>query len=171
MLDVGILTISDKGAQGKRDDISGNVIRESFAALGCRIAQYEIVPDEGEVISQRLADWADRGEVDVIITTGGTGLSPRDVTPEATLSVVDKVVPGLAEAMRARSLEKTPMAMLSRAMAGVRAQCLIVNLPGSPRAVRECLDVVMPAIPHAIEIIKGEVTEHSCQEHRPVNAH
>ena len=102
--------------------------------------------------------------MDVILTTGGTGLSQRDVTPEATLSVVDKVVPGFAEAMRVKTFDSTPMAMLSRATAGVRGRSLIINLPGSPKAVRECLDVILPAIPHAVEIIKGEVTEHKLPE-------
>jgi molybdenum cofactor synthesis domain-containing protein len=106
-------------------------------------------------------EWADAGDVDVILTNGGTGLAARDVTPEATLAVVDRSVPGIAEAMRAKSLEKTPMAMLSRAVAGQRGRCLIVNLPGSPKAVRECLEGILPAIPHAVEIIKGVVTEHS----------
>lgn len=161
MFKVGILTISDKGAQGQRYDKSGEVIRDSLSHLDIHIVKYEIVPDEMDVICHKLVGWADEGEVDVIITTGGTGLSQRDVTPEATLSVVDKVVPGFTEAMRAKSLSKTPMAMLSRATAGVRGKCLIINLPGSPKAVRECFEVVLPAIPHAIEIIKGEVTEHS----------
>jgi molybdopterin adenylyltransferase len=164
MITVGILTISDKGAQGQRHDRSGEVIRESLSQLGSQIIKYDIVPDELEVIAGMLAEWADKGGVDVILTTGGTGLSQRDVTPEATLSVIDKSAPGFAEAMRAKSLEKTPMAVLSRATAGVRGQCLIINLPGSPKAVRECLEVVLPAIPHAVEIIKGEVTEHIIEE-------
>ena len=161
MLTVGILTISDKGARGQRLDESGKIIRDIFSSLDSQVTKYEIVPDEVEIIRQKLAEWADEGATDVIITTGGTGLSQRDVTPEATLAILDKVVPGFAEAMRTKSLEKTPMAMLSRATAGVRGKCLIINLPGSPRAVRECLEVIMPAIPHAVEIIKGVVTEHS----------
>lgn len=161
MLTIGILTISDKGARGQRYDESGQTIRDIFSDLGGDIVSYEIVPDEMDVICQKLAEWADNKETDVIITTGGTGLGERDVTPEATIAVVDRVVPGLAEAMRAGSLSKTPMAMLSRATAGVRGKCLIINLPGSPRAVRECLEVVLPAIPHAVDIIKGVVTEHS----------
>ena len=161
MLTIGILTISDKGARGQRYDESGQTIRDIFSDLGSDIAGYEIVPDEMDVIRRKLAEWADNKETDVIITTGGTGLGERDVTPEATIAVVDRVVPGLAEAMRAASLSKTPMAMLSRATAGVRGKCLIINLPGSPKAVRECLEVVLPAIPHAVDIIKGVVTEHS----------
>jgi molybdenum cofactor synthesis domain-containing protein len=161
MLNIAILTISDKGSQGQRRDISGEVIREVVSRMESTIIKYEIVPDEREVIAGKLIEWADGGEVDVILTTGGTGLARRDVTPEATLSVIEKEVPGFAEAMRAKSLEKTPMAVLSRAVAGLRGQCLIINLPGSPKAVRECLEVALPAIPHAMEIIKGEVTEHT----------
>jgi molybdopterin adenylyltransferase len=161
MFTIGILTISDKGARGQRYDESGQTIRDIFSDLGSDIVSYEIVPDEMDVIRQKLAEWADNKETDVVITTGGTGLGERDVTPEATIAVVDRVVPGLTEAMRACSLRKTPMAMLSRATAGVRGKCLIINLPGSPRAVRECLEVVLPAIPHAVDIIKGVVTEHS----------
>ena len=161
MLNVGILTISDKGWHGQRHDESGKVIKDSLSLLDSHVAKYEIVPDEMDVISHKLAEWADEGNVDVIITTGGTGLSQRDVTPEATLSIVDKVVPGFAEAMRAKTFNRAPMAILSRATAGVRGRCLIVNLPGSPKAVGECLEVILPVIPHAVEIIKGEVTEHS----------
>lgn len=161
MLKIGILTISDKGAQGQRRDESGQVIRDSFSPSDSRIVKYEIVPDEMDVICHKLVEWADEGNADIIITTGGTGLSQRDVTPEATLAIVDKVVPGFAEAMRIKTFNNTPMAMLSRATAGVRGKCLIINLPGSPKAVRECLEVILPAIPHAVEIIKGEVTEHS----------
>ena len=161
MLTVGILTISDKGALGQRYDESGQTIRDILSDLDSEVVNYEIVPDERDVICQKLMEWADSGETDVIITTGGTGLGERDVTPEATTAVVDRVVPGFAEAMRAKSLSKTPMAMLSRATAGVRGHCLIINLPGSPRAVSECLEVVLPAIPHAVDIIKGVVTEHS----------
>jgi len=161
MFTVSILTISDKGARGLRDDESGQAIRDIFSELDSEIVSYEIVPDEFDVIRQKLAEWADSGETDIIITTGGTGLGERDVTPEATMAVVDRVVPGLAEAMRAISLSKTPMAMLSRATAGIRGRCLIINLPGSPKAVRECLEVLLPAIPHAVDIIKGVVTEHS----------
>jgi len=161
MLNTGILTISDKGSRGQREDKSGEVIREMLSGINSTVVKYEIVPDEQGVIADKLAEWADSGGLDVILTTGGTGLGPRDVTPEATLSVLDKTVPGIAEAMRARSLEKTPMAVLSRATAGVRGQCLIINLPGSPKGVQECLGVIVNTLPHAVEIIKGEVTEHS----------
>lgn len=161
MLTVSILTISDKGARGQRYDESGQIIRDIFSELDSEIVNYEIVPDERDVICRKLAEWADSGDTDIIVTTGGTGLGERDITPEATMAVVDRLVPGLAEAMRAESLSKTPMAMLSRATAGIRGRSLIINLPGSPKAVRECLEVVLPAIPHAIDIIKGVVTEHS----------
>ena len=161
MINAGILTVSDKGSRGQRQDKSGEVIRGMLARLEFTIIKYEVVPDEADIIAARLVDWADSGQVDVIITDGGTGLARRDVTPEATLSVIDKEVPGIVEAMRGKSLEKTPLAMLSRAVAGMRGGCLIVNLPGSPKAVRECLEVILPAIPHAVEIIKGEVTEHT----------
>jgi len=161
MFRLGILTISDKGARGERIDESGQAIRDSLSFLvDSYIAKYEVVPDEMDVIAGKLAGWADEGSVDIILTTGGTGLSQRDVTPEATISIVDKVVPGFAEAMRAKTFSLTPMAMLSRVVAGIRGRCLIVNLPGSPEAVRQCLGVVLPVIPHAVEIIQGEVTEH-----------
>ncbi len=161
MINAAILTVSDKGSRGQRQDISGGLIREMLAGIEISVVKYEIVPDEMEVITTRLAEWADGGGVDIILTSGGTGLAARDITPEATLAVVDRAVPGIAETMRVKSLEKTPMAMLSRAVAGLRGQCLIINLPGSPKAVRECLEVVLPAIPHAVEIIKGEVTDHT----------
>ena len=164
MFYAGILTISDKGAQGERDDKSGVVIRDMLSQLDCKVNEYEIIPDEKEIIANELLEWGDEGTVDVIFTTGGTGLSDRDVTPEATLSVVDRIVPGFAEAMRVRTLDITPMAMLSRATAGVRGKCLIINLPGSPKAVQECLEIILPAVQHAIEIIKGEVTEHNLPE-------
>jgi molybdopterin adenylyltransferase len=161
MLNIAILTISDKGSRGQRQDKSGEVIRAALAQIESNIVKYEVVPDERDIIAGKLTEWADGGGVDVILTSGGTGLAPRDVTPEATLQVIDKNVPGFAEAMRVKSLEKTPMAVLSRAVSGLRGQCLIINLPGSPKAVQECLEVVLPAIPHAVEIIKGEVTEHT----------
>jgi molybdenum cofactor synthesis domain-containing protein len=164
MINIGILTISDKGAKGQRQDKSGEVIRDAASLMNGKVVKYEIVPDEKDIIAATLSAWADSGKVDLILTTGGTGLSKRDVTPEATLSVVDREVPGIVEAMRVKSLEKTPTAMLSRAVSGQRGRCLIINLPGSPKAVSECLEVIIPAIPHAVEIIKGEVTEHSLQD-------
>lgn len=157
MFTVGILTISDKGWRGERQDKSGEVAREVLSGIGAQIANYDIVPDEKKLIAEKLIKWAE--EVDIIITTGGTGLSPRDITPEVTLSVIDRVVPGFAEAMRAESLKKTPHAVLSRAVSGIRGSCLIINLPGSPKAVRECLEVVLSALPHAVETLKGQASE------------
>ena len=162
MFNLGILTVSDKGSQGQRYDESGKVIRETLSDN--RVVKYEIIPDEADVIADKLVEWADEDSVDVILTTGGTGLSQRDVTPEATLSIVDKVAPGFTEAMRAETFNTTPFAILSRSVAGVRKRCLIINLPGNPKAIRECLAVILPAIPHAVEIIKGEVTEHTTPE-------
>ncbi len=160
MINSGILTISDKGWHGQRHDASGEIIRDSLSQLKSHVVAYEIVPDEADVIAGKLTEWADGGKMDVILTTGGTGLGPRDVTPEATLSVSDKVVPGIAEAMRASTSVMAPFAVLSRAVAVIRGKCLIINLPGSPKAVQECLQAILSVIPHAVEIIKGEVTEH-----------
>jgi molybdopterin adenylyltransferase len=159
MFTVGILTISDKGSTGERQDRSGEAIREVLSGADVSIANYDVVPDEKELIVEKLVEWADKDNLDVVVTTGGTGLTPRDVTPEATLAVVDRIVPGFAEAMRAESLKKTPHAMLSRAVVGTRGKCLIVNLPGSPKAVRECLQVILPALPHAVETLKGQAGE------------
>jgi len=159
MFTAGILTISDKGSKGERQDTSGEAIREILSSMDVRIVNYDIVPDEKELIVEKLVKWADEDNLDVVVTTGGTGLTPRDVTPEATLAVVDRIVPGFAEAMRAESLKKTPHAMLSRAVVGTRRKCLIVNLPGSPKAVRECLQVILPALPHAVETLKGQAGE------------
>jgi molybdenum cofactor synthesis domain-containing protein len=156
---VGILTISDKGFIGERQDKSGEAIREILSALDVAVVNYDIVPDEKDLIVEKLVKWADADDLDVVFTTGGTGLTPRDVTPEATLAVVDRIVPGFAEAMRTESLKKTPHAMLSRAVVGTRGKCLIVNLPGSPKAVRECLEAILPALPHAVETLKGQAGE------------
>ena len=159
MFTAGILTISDKGSRGERQDKSGEAIREILSSIDVRIVNYDVIPDEKELIVEKLVRWADEDNLDVVVTTGGTGLTPRDVTPEATLAVVDRIVPGFAEAMRAESLKKTPHAMLSRAVVGARGKCLIVNLPGSPKAVRECLEVILPALPHAVETLKGQAGE------------
>ena len=163
MYTLGILTVSDKGWQGEREDVSGSVIRELLGAHGANVVKCEIVPDEREFISARLVKWADEDGIDLILTTGGTGLSQRDITPEATFAVLDRLAPGFTEAMRAESLKKTAMAMLSRAIAGTRGNTLIINLPGSPKAVSECLDVILPAIPHSLEVLRGEASE--CGKH------
>jgi molybdopterin adenylyltransferase len=160
VLRVGILTVSDKGARGERADTSGQAIRELLASLQAAVAHYEIVPDEREVIASRLQGWADEAGLDLILTSGGTGLSPRDVTPEATLEVVQRLVPGMAEAMRQEGLKHTPMAMIGRGVVGVRGRTLIVNLPGSERAVRESLAQLLPVLPHALEMLRGEAGDH-----------
>jgi len=152
---LGILTSSDLGSQGKREDTSGQAIREMMTSRGYTVVQYQVVPDDAEVIGSRLREWADSGEVDLVLTTGGTGLGPRDVTPEATSAVIERPVPGLAEAMRLQTMKSTPLSLLSRGVAGTRGRCLIVNLPGSPRGVRECLEVVLPALDHAVEVLHG----------------
>lgn len=157
---VGILTVSDKGSRGQRVDTSSGAIRELLAGLSAQVERYEVVPDEQDVIAGRLRAWADEERLDLILTTGGTGLSPRDVTPEATLSVIDRSVPGMAEAMRQAGLGQTPMAMLSRAVAGLRGRTLIVNLPGSERGVRQNLAQLLPVLPHALETLRGEAGDH-----------
>lgn len=156
----GVLTISDKGSRGERVDESGQVAQHHIKRLAdFQIAKYEIVPDEKEIIADKLREWADNGGLDLIITSGGTGLAPRDVTPEATMKVVDRLVPGLTEIMRVETKKNSPTAVLSRAVAGSRGKCLIVNLPGSPGGVRECLEVILPVIPHALETLAGKVFE------------
>ena len=159
MFKVAILTISDRGAKGEREDTSGPLIQEMVRNLPGEVVHYEIIPDEKEKIAEALKKSADRLKADLILTTGGTGLSPRDVTPDATLAVIDKEVPGFSEAMRAESLKKTPHAMISRAITGIRGSSLIVNLPGSPKSVRENLSVILPALPHALSKLKGDPSE------------
>ena len=131
------------------------MIKELITKIGGEVIAYEVVPDEREVIAEKLIQYTDQEQIDLVLTTGGTGLGPRDVTPEATIDVVERLIPGIAEAMRLKGLTKTPHAMLSRAVAGSRRGTLIINLPGSPRAVRENLEVVLPAIPHALDILQG----------------
>jgi molybdenum cofactor synthesis domain-containing protein len=160
----GILTISDKGSQGLRSDESGQTARELLEAEGFLVEKTGIVPDEADRIQEVLEEWADREDLCLILTSGGTGLSPRDVTPQATHKAIDYEIPGIAEAMRAAGLSITPHAMLSRAVSGVRGRCLIINLPGSPKAVRENLEVVLPALGHALDKIAGDPTECARQD-------
>ncbi len=156
MFRAGIITVSDKGSQGKREDKSGPVIAEMLAGAAVSIVETVIIPDEVEQIVAALIRMADEEKLDLILTTGGTGVSPRDLTPDATRQVLDKEIPGLAEAMRAASMKITPHAMISRAMAGIRGRSLIINLPGSPKGARENLSVVLPALTHAMEKIQGD---------------
>ncbi len=155
MIRIAILTVSDKGAAGTRPDVSVDEIRK---LLGERFSEtaYEIVPDELEQVRAQLTAWADSGEVDLILTTGGTGLAPRDRTPEATRTVLDFEVPGLAEVMRAEGVKKNPKAALSRGLVGARKETLIVNLPGSPKGAKESLEAVLGVLPHAIDTLKAE---------------
>ncbi|HLC25134.1 MAG TPA: MogA/MoaB family molybdenum cofactor biosynthesis protein [bacterium] len=157
---VGVLTISDRGARGEREDGNYQTIREMMTGIGAQMAHYEVIPDEKGVIRDRLIALADDLHLDLVLTNGGTGLAPRDVTPDATLEVIDKEVPGMAEAMRLEGLKKLPLAMISRAVAGIRGRTLIINLPGSPKGVRENLAVVLPALPHAIDKLRG--SEEDC---------
>ncbi|MHB1127476.1 MAG: molybdopterin adenylyltransferase [Bacillota bacterium] len=159
MFKVGIITASDKGSCGEREDLSGPLIGEIVARIGGEIEAYEVVPDDRPKLEAKLREYVDHLKVDLILTTGGTGFSPRDVTPEATLAVIERTVPGIAEAMRQESMKVTPRAMLSRAVAGIRGRTLIVNLPGSPKAVKECLEVILPALPHGLEILRGTTGE------------
>ncbi len=158
MVTVGIITVSDRSSRGQRDDLSGPAIRQWAEGKGYEVRSEVIVPDETGDITRALVKLSDDG-LDLILTTGGTGFAPRDVTPEATLSVVEKQAPGFAEVMRMRSFQITPHAMLSRAAAGIRKKSLIINLPGSPKAVRENLGFIEAAIPHAVELLQSRVTD------------
>ncbi|KYH28277.1 MULTISPECIES: MogA/MoaB family molybdenum cofactor biosynthesis protein [Clostridium] len=159
MFKVGILTASDKGYLGQREDKSGKVIEEVMTNNGYDVAYYKILPDEREMISKELIKMCDILKLDLILTTGGTGFSPRDWTPEATLDVIHRETPGISEAMRYYSLKITPKAMLSRGVSGIRNNSLIINLPGSPKAVRENLECIFPALKHGLEILKGISSE------------
>jgi len=161
-LRIAILTISDRGYRNEREDSSGPAIATWLKDKGCSPAETALLPDETEMISSQLQGWADSGLFDLILTTGGTGVSPRDITPEATLTVLDRTLPGFGELMRMKSLEKTPMAIISRALAGIRRECLIINLPGSPKAAIENLAVVWSAVPHAVEKIQGD--QRDCEQ-------
>ena len=156
---VGIITVSDSRSRGEREDRSGEIIKKLVKQIDAEVIEYSIIPDELKEVQDELVRMVHSVRVDLVITTGGTGLSSRDVTPEATLSIIDKEVPGFAEAMRAESFKKTPHALLSRAVVGVRRQTLIINLPGSPKGVEECLSLILPAIPHAVEVLRGEAAE------------
>lgn len=157
---LGVLTSSDSRSQGNMEDVSGNLIIELMKDNGYNVVQYEIVPDEVEVISSVLKKWADIDKLDLIVTTGATSLTVRDIMPEATIPVLDKQIPGIAEAMRIEGMKFTPMAMLSRGVAGIRGSTLILNLPGSPKAVKENLGAVLSVLQHAIEMIQNDVHQH-----------
>ncbi len=159
MYKVGVLTASDKGSRGEREDLSGAVIKNQVGQIGGVVECYAIVPDERLVIAGKLKEWCDNEKLDLILTTGGTGFGPRDTTPEATEDVIDRRVSGIPEVIRAESLKITPRAMLSRATAGIRGRTLIINLPGSPKAVEESLGWILTALPHGLDILKGTTGE------------
>ncbi|NMA68721.1 MAG: MogA/MoaB family molybdenum cofactor biosynthesis protein [Desulfitobacterium sp.] len=165
MIKVGIITASDKGSQGEREDRSGEALKELVKGINGEVVKYAILPDDLKVLADTMSQWADEGEVDLLLTTGGTGFSPRDVTPEATIAVAERMAPGIAEVMRYESLKVTPMGMLSRAVAALRKKTLIINMPGSPKAVKECWNAIAPALPHGIEILKGEASECASNKH------
>lgn len=159
MIKVGILTISDKGSRGEREDLSGKVIEEIVKKINGKVKYYQIIPDEKDIIQEELIKAVDKLHLDLILTTGGTGLGKRDVTPEATLAIIEKEVPGISEIIRSESFKKTNRAILSRGMAGIRKESLIINLPGSPKGARESLEIVLETLPHGIEILKSQATE------------
>ncbi|HBV87762.1 MogA/MoaB family molybdenum cofactor biosynthesis protein [Desulfosporosinus sp.] len=159
MLRVGVITASDKGSRGEREDLSGPTLAKLVEEIDGQVVEYVVLPDDQESLEKTMRLWADELNLDLILTTGGTGFSLRDVTPEATLAVADRMVPGIAEVMRMESLKVTPKAMLSRAVAVLRKRTLIINMPGSVKAVRECFAAIAPAIPHGIQILKGEASE------------
>ena len=160
MTHAAVLTISDSASAGTRQDLSGPAVRERLEQLGWQVSVAEIIPDVASEISRRLATLADSGQVSAIFTTGGTGLAPRDVTPEATRAVLHREIPGFGEVMRARGRETTPLASLSRSLAGTRGKVLIVNLPGSPKGAVQSLDAIVELVPHVLELLRGR-TEHA----------
>ncbi len=155
----GVLTMSDKGSRGEREDTSGPHLLKTFNDLGYQQKAYAVIPDRAEGITETLVSWVDDKKIDLIITTGGTGVAPTDVTPEAMAGVIEKEIPGMAEAMRAESLKKTPNAVLSRGIAGIRGRCLIINLPGSEKAARENIAVLIPSLAHALDKIQGGTSD------------
>ncbi len=159
MIKVGILIISDKGSKGEREDLSGKVIEEVVKKINGEVKYYQIIPDEKDIIQEELIKAVDKLHLDLILTTGGTGLAKRDVTPDATLEVIEKEVSGISEIIRSESFKKTNRAILSRGVAGIRKESLIINLPGSPKGVRESLEIILEALPHGIEILKGQAAE------------
>lgn len=163
---VAILTVSDRSYRGQREDASGPALKEKILAQGWDIVEQGLVPDEIPALKEILTSWADSERCDLILTTGGTGFSPRDVTPEATRAIIHREAPGLAEAMRAASLKITLHAMLSRAVTGIRGNTLIVNLPGSPKAALENLDIILPVLPHAVQLLRQDPEAES--SHRKV---
>ena len=160
MFRAAVVTVSDKGYAGEREDVSGPLLADLLRAAGAEVVAQTIVPDEPEQIQRALVHLADDLKVDVVLTTGGTGFTPRDHTPEATRAVLEREAPGLAEVLRWEGYRRTPQAVLSRGVAGLRGRTLIINLPGSPRAVREGMDVLAPILPHAVQMARGEDTEH-----------
>ena len=152
---VAILTVSDRCSEGKRADLSGQVIEDMLSEDVFDVCKKTIVPDDFRIIVSKLRDFSDEQKMDLVLTTGGTGLGPRDVTPEATTNVCDRMVPGLSEILRSESFKKVPNAVLSRGVSGMREDTLIVNLPGSPKAVRECLDIILNILPHAMDMMRG----------------
>jgi molybdenum cofactor synthesis domain-containing protein len=159
LITAGVITVSDKGSRGEREDVSGKEIMRLVKEIPAVVIEYEIIPDETDIISHKLMDLIDEKKIDLVITTGGTGVSPRDVTPDATLGIIEKEIPGMAEAMRRESSAKTPYGMISRAVVGIRKQSLIVNLPGSPRGAKENFSAILPALKHTIDKIKGDETD------------
>lgn len=159
MISAGVITVSDRGAKGEREDISGKEVTAVLSALPAKVHAYCIVPDEKRDITAAIIEFVDVKRLDLVITTGGTGVSPRDVTPDATIEVLDKEIPGMAEVMRRESEKKTPHAMISRAVVGIRKESIIINLPGSPRGARENLAILLPALVHAVEKVKGDPSD------------
>jgi molybdenum cofactor synthesis domain-containing protein len=163
-IQAAVVTISDKGYTGQREDVSGPLLADLVRKMGAEVIRREIVPDERDEIVRLLVGLADEIELDLVVTTGGTGVTPRDVTPEATKAVIEREMPGLAEAVRFEGYRQTPLAVISRGVAGIRGRTLIVNLPGSPNAVRDGMETLSPILPHAIRMIRGEDTEHDHAE-------